>query len=265
MHELSRMAATEWAHANAADFNDAIAFGRNVAVVEFFCQQELCKLIEISEKAASSPEQGALSARNATIRVDEDGWFNGLGPRTTSSVGDEILKAAGFPSQPSKKPDASDIATTATPEQRANALELSAILSRYVSSGSVIDGANLLADKLTSIEGYERAAELIFRADLISSDAPLKSWGDLIKLADAVAVWLKTGEMSAGFSALQQASVSPLDAGVTLGDLVRHGLIRPPEDAPSRGLRTDPGRSPEALQAPRGSEPGSPATPGAEQ
>lgn len=184
---------------------------------------------------------------------------------TNSTAGDEILKAAGFSSQPSEKPDARDIATTATPGQRANALELAGILSRYVSCGSVIDGANLLADRLAETEEYEIAAALILRADLVSSDAPLKSWGDLVKLADAVAAWLKTGEMSAGFSVLQQASVSPLDAGVTLGDLVRHGLIRPPEDAPSRGLRTDPGRSSGAFPAPPGSEPGSPATPGAEQ
>lgn len=129
-----------------------------------------------------------------------------------------------------------------TPGQRANALELSAILSRYVSRGSVIDGANLLADKFASSKGYERAAELIFRADLISSDVPLKSWGDLIKLADAVAVWLKTGEMSADPSVLAQVFPPAAEPSVEDEILRAAGFLpqRPADEGPELPLPVAP-------------------------
>ena len=167
MHDLAFIAATEWAKAQAFNRHDPREFGRCVAQVAFFCLQELATLAKLS--TGDAPVDAA----------------------------DEILRAAGF----SRKEQ-----PTPTPEQRANALELSAILSRYVSCGSVIDGANLLADKFASSKGYERAAELILRASPTPLDQPpFASWGDLIAVADAVEAWLRTGEQPTDLSTLLRA------------------------------------------------------------
>jgi hypothetical protein len=105
--------------------------------------------------------------------------------------GDEILIAAGLANLAEHGPAA-----------RATALELAALLSRYVGRGTVLDGALALANRLTARKGYERAAELIFRAGPTPSVPHFESWTDLIKAADAVDAWLRTGDLSADPAAL---------------------------------------------------------------
>lgn len=105
---------------------------------------------------------------------------------THSTAGDEALAAAALAA-------------------RANALELAAVLGRrYVGCGTVFDGALALADKLASSEGYGRAVELIFRAGTTPSAPSFESWADLIEAADAVDAWIRTGDLPADPSLLQQ-------------------------------------------------------------
>ena len=106
--------------------------------------------------------------------------------RTTSSASDEILRASGL-----KSPVASWAA-------RSTALELAAMLSRYVFQGTVLEGAIALANKLAARDGYERAAELILRASPTPpNQPPFASWSELIEAADAVDAWLRTGDLPA--------------------------------------------------------------------
>ena len=173
MNDLSLMAATEWAKAQAGNHHDPAEFGRRVTQVYLAARtstssagDEILKSAGFANKAR--PAAGPLD-RGPTLR--------------------ELLRGAGI-NPPSVKP-------TPTPEQRANALELAGILSRYVRCGSAIEGAIALADRLGPSKTYERAAELIFSATPSPSSVCLDSWADLIEVADAVDAWLRTGDLPA--------------------------------------------------------------------